>query len=65
LILLLFCCILYSKKRFARDAHLADMKLVAAQHRSGAKESQATLCSHIFSKFFKKEKGFWSETSNY
>jgi hypothetical protein len=31
------------QKRFARDAHLADMYLVAAQHRSGAKESQATL----------------------
>jgi hypothetical protein len=38
-------CVLYSKKRSAQDAHLADMKLVAMQHRSGAKESQATLCS--------------------
>jgi hypothetical protein len=25
------------------DAHLADVKFVALQHRSGAKESQATL----------------------
>jgi hypothetical protein len=31
------------QKRFALDAHLADMYLVAAQHRSGAQESQATL----------------------
>jgi hypothetical protein len=35
--------VLYRKKRFARNAHLAVMKFVATQHRSGAKESQATL----------------------
>jgi hypothetical protein len=34
-----------AKKRSARDAHLTAGKLVAAQHRSGAKESQATLYS--------------------
>jgi hypothetical protein len=29
------------------DAHLADVKFVVLQHRSGAKESQATLCFQI------------------
>ena len=27
------------------DAHLAEMKFIASQYRSGAKESRATLCS--------------------
>jgi hypothetical protein len=33
----------YKIKRSAMDAHLANMYLVAAQHRWGAKEWQATL----------------------
>ena len=28
-------------------AHLAEMKFIASQYRSGAKESRATLCSDI------------------
>jgi hypothetical protein len=35
------------QKTLREDAHLADMKFVALQHRSGAKESQATLCSGL------------------
>jgi hypothetical protein len=31
------------QKTLREDAHLADMKFVALQHRSGAKESQAIL----------------------
>jgi hypothetical protein len=31
------------QKNSAQNAHLADLKIVATQHRSGAKESQATL----------------------
>ena len=38
-------CVLLHKKRSAMDAHLAEMKFIASQYRSGAKESLATLCS--------------------
>jgi glycerophosphoryl diester phosphodiesterase len=37
----------YHTKTLREDAHLADMKIVAGGHRSGAKESQATLCSDM------------------
>lgn len=33
------------QKRSAKDAYLAEKKLIASQFRTGAKESQATLCS--------------------
>jgi hypothetical protein len=36
-------CFCLQQKQLRVDAHLADWNLVAAQHRSGAKESQATL----------------------
>ncbi len=35
------------QKRSAKDAHLAEMKFIASQYRSGAKESLATLCSGV------------------
>ena len=33
------------QKRSAKDAHLAEKKIIASQFRTGAEESQATLCS--------------------
>ncbi len=38
---------LMESKSALRDVHLAEKKLIALQYRSGAKESQATLCSEL------------------